>query len=94
MTMIDRRYNLSYTADMKTAISIPDELFAVADRLARRLGFSRSELYQRAIARYLEEQSGSTITRDLDAIYEVDDNRGLDPVLDSLQGASIAREDW
>ena len=79
---------------MKTAISIPDELFAAADRLARRLGLSRSELYQQAIARYLQNQSEAAITEDLNHIYGVDDEQGLDPVLDSLQGASIAREGW
>jgi metal-responsive CopG/Arc/MetJ family transcriptional regulator len=34
---------------MKTAISIPDDVFAAAERLARRLKKSRSELYSRAL---------------------------------------------
>ena len=34
---------------MKTAISIPDEVFRSAERLAQRLGVSRSELYAKAV---------------------------------------------
>ena len=38
---------------MKTAISLPDDLFDSADELAQQLGVSRSELYARAVAEYL-----------------------------------------
>ena len=34
---------------MKTAVSIPDHVFDAAERLAEKLGISRSELYQRAL---------------------------------------------
>jgi metal-responsive CopG/Arc/MetJ family transcriptional regulator len=34
---------------MKTVIFIPDEVFAEAEKLARRLKTSRSELYSRAL---------------------------------------------
>jgi metal-responsive CopG/Arc/MetJ family transcriptional regulator len=39
---------------MKTAISIPDLLFDEAEKLAQRLGMSRSELYAKALAAYIE----------------------------------------
>ncbi|MGD9546681.1 MAG: ribbon-helix-helix protein, CopG family [Candidatus Krumholzibacteriia bacterium] len=79
---------------MKTAISIPDTLFEAADRLARRLGVSRSELYQRAIARYLENQGDEAVTEALDRVHARSEDRGLDFVLDALQRASFARDDW
>jgi hypothetical protein len=44
-----------FPAGMKTAISIPDDVFADAERLARRLKKSRSELYSRAIREYIGE---------------------------------------
>ena len=47
--MRSRRYNQGYTRGMKTAISIPDPVFRSAERLAARLGLSRSELYCRAL---------------------------------------------
>jgi len=42
-------YNSDYTLVMKTAISIPDDLFATAEQLAARFGVSRSELYVTAL---------------------------------------------
>ena len=79
---------------MKTAISLPDELFQAADRLAKRLGLSRSELYQRALAKYLEGQNGAAVTADLNLIYGAEEKGRLDPALDHLQRARLAREDW
>ena len=91
---IDFWYNLSYTSTMKTAISLPDELFQAADRLAKRLGLSRSELYQRALAKYLDGLNGATVTTELDKIYGAEEKGRLDPALDHLQRAGLAREDW
>jgi metal-responsive CopG/Arc/MetJ family transcriptional regulator len=80
---------------MKTAISIPDSLFDAAEKLAKRLGVSRSELYQRAVRSFLQHNKQEGITESLNVIYEKKDDRaGLDPVLEHLQGASIAREEW
>jgi predicted transcriptional regulator len=39
-----------YTFGMKTAVSIPDDLFRRADEYASRSGKSRSELYREALA--------------------------------------------
>jgi len=80
---------------MKTAISIPDPLFAAAEQLARRIGISRSELFQRAIRSYLKEHKDKGITESLNDVYPSGEpDRGLDSLLELLQGASIAREDW
>ena len=80
---------------MKTAISIPDSLFDAAEKLAKRLGVSRSELFQRAMRSFLQDNNQGGITESLNLLYEKQDDRvGLDPVLEHLQGASIAREEW
>ena len=42
-----------YTFGMKTAVSVPDEVFQRAERLAKRMKVSRSELYSRALREYL-----------------------------------------
>jgi predicted transcriptional regulator len=55
---------------MKTAISIPDELFASADRLARRLDKSRSQLYAEAVAEYLVRHDVETITDRLNTVHD------------------------
>lgn len=49
-------YNLGYPRTMKTAVSMPDDLFHLAEAAARRLRVSRSELYANAITEYLNRQ--------------------------------------
>ena len=79
---------------MKTAISIPDNLFKAADRVARRMGISRSELYQRAIERYLQQQSGDVIREALDVVYAKASNRDLDPLIKAAGEHVLEDENW
>lgn len=58
----------SYTFGMKTAISIPDDVFSDAEKLARRLKQSRSQLYSRAVREYVARHSAETVTEALDAV--------------------------
>lgn len=60
---------------MKTAISVPDRVFQKAEKLARRLKKSRSQLYSEAVAEYVSRRDPSTITAALDALYESVDSR-------------------
>jgi metal-responsive CopG/Arc/MetJ family transcriptional regulator len=53
---------------MKTAISIPDDVFTEADKLARELNQSRSQLYSRAVREYVARHSSDRITAALDAV--------------------------
>jgi predicted transcriptional regulator len=55
---------------MKTAISLPDDLFASADDLARRLDKSRSQLYSEAVAEYLVRHEPETVTERLNAVHD------------------------
>ena len=57
-----------YTFGMKTAISVPDEIFEDAEKLAARLGKSRSQLYAEAMAEYLTRHDPETITERLDEV--------------------------
>ena len=78
---------------MKTAISIPDELFEAAEAAARRLGMSRSRLYSEAIAAYLKDHGSERITDRLNEVYTRVDSR-LDPALARVQSAAVCRGDW
>lgn len=51
---------------MKTAVSLPDEIFEQATREAKRLGISRSELVTRALRDFLRERR----SRDVRASYD------------------------
>ena len=44
---------------MKTAISVPNDVFESADELADELGVSRSALYSTAMAEYLAKHRGA-----------------------------------
>ncbi len=55
---------------MKTAVSIPDETHHAADQVAERLGWSRSQLYTRAVREFLERQGGDPVTAALDALAD------------------------
>ncbi len=55
---------------MKTAVSIPDDLFAQADMLADRLGKSRSEIYREALADYVARREPGAVTRALNEVAE------------------------
>ncbi len=78
---------------MKTAISLPDELFRLAEAAARKLRMSRSQLYAAAIREFLERRQTSKITERLNKIYSKQ-RSGLDPALQSAQIQSLEREDW
>ncbi len=78
---------------MKTAISLPDELFRQADELARRLGIPRSRLYTRALSEYLEAHAPGQITSALDAVYANADS-ALDPGLAVAQTAALGEDEW
>jgi len=59
---------VSYTRGMKTAISIPDDIFARADALARVLKTSRSDLYARAVREYVARHVEDEVTAALDHV--------------------------
>jgi len=88
---IDRRYDHGYTTSMKTAVSIPDKVFRVADRLAKRLHVSRSRLYAAALADFVARHESKRITERLDAVYG-DEDSSLDPALGRIQSNSLPPE--
>lgn len=53
---------------MKTAISLPDDIFERAETLARRLNKSRSELYREAVAEYLARRDPDAVTSGWDRV--------------------------
>ncbi len=57
---------------MKTAVSMPDEVFEQAERCAKKLGISRSELVTRALRRFLEDEQASAIRASYDAAFGSD----------------------
>ena len=78
---------------MKTAVSIPDELFSAADSLARRLGMSRSRLFATALAEYLAKHRAAKVTERLNAVYASEASH-LDDDSRRAQKRIAARSEW
>lgn len=76
---------------MKTAISIPDPLFAAAEAAARQLGLSRSALYARALRRYLARRQQAGVTERLNTVYATQPS-GADRNLLVAQRARLDRD--
>ena len=78
---------------MKTAISVPDPVFASADALAKRLGISRSQLYATAVAEYVTKFQATKVTERLDAVYGKAGSR-LESRLARAQRRALKRAEW
>jgi metal-responsive CopG/Arc/MetJ family transcriptional regulator len=77
---------------MKTAISIPTPLFQAAERRARKLGLSRSQLYAEALARLLDHDPDQDVTRALEVVYSKE-RSSIDRGLAAAQRRATA-EKW
>jgi hypothetical protein len=54
---------------MKTAISLSDDLFMVAEQTASYMGIPRSKLYTLALEEYINKHNGEMITKKLNEVY-------------------------
>jgi len=69
--------------------------FEEAKRLAKRRGWSRSELYANAVAKYVKGERFFGVRERLDAVYGADpDISDLDPVIEQAQAHSLLKKKW
>ena len=78
---------------MKTAISVPDDLFQDAEEFARRRRLSRSALYTAALRAFVGKHRPSDITRALNEVY-ANHASDLDESMKGMQSQSLAEEKW
>jgi len=78
---------------MKTAISIPNSLFTEAEKLAKRLGMNRSQLYSRAVKNFVENNRSRKITKLLNDVYKKEESK-VDKVLYKMQIESMDNDEW
>jgi metal-responsive CopG/Arc/MetJ family transcriptional regulator len=78
---------------MKTAISIPDTLFAAAERLARQQNTSRSRIFSNALQEYVARHSGDEVTEAMNRVCdEVGDTK--DAFVSAAARRILARSEW
>lgn len=78
---------------MKTAVSIPDELFRKADLLARKLGKSRSQVYREALSEYLVRRDAQAVTQAMDETIDAISPEP-DPWLAEAGRQTLERTEW
>ena len=79
-----------HTIGMKTAVSLPDELFHAAERHARRSSRSRSRLYADAIAEYLARHAPDEVTEAMDRVVEA----ATDDFVARAARKTLKRSEW
>jgi metal-responsive CopG/Arc/MetJ family transcriptional regulator len=78
---------------MKTAVSIPDEVFEQAEALAHRAKRSRSELYARALSEYVARHAPDRVTEAMNRVLEeVDEPR--DKFMFRAARRTLERIEW
>lgn len=82
-----------YTLGMKTAVSIPDDVFEKAERLARRMKKSRSELFSRALTEYVARHAPDHVTEAMNQIC-ADIGVEPDPFPSAAARRTLERVEW
>ncbi len=82
-----------YTLGMKTAVSIPDDVFERAERLARRAKRSRSRLYADALGEYLARHENDEITEAMNAVV-AEAGQSVDPFVVAVGVGVLGSTDW
>lgn len=78
---------------MKTAISIPDDVFEEAERLAAELKTSRSRLYSRALTEFVARHAPDRITEAMDRTVEEAGNE-VDEFTRRAAQRVLERSEW
>jgi hypothetical protein len=78
---------------MKTAISLPDEVFGEAEHLAAQLRISSNELYARALKEFLVRHTPDQVTAALDTLCSDLDSRP-DAFVTRSASTVLRNTDW
>jgi metal-responsive CopG/Arc/MetJ family transcriptional regulator len=65
---------------MKTAISLPEQIYYEAEETAKYMGIPRSKLYVNALVEYLKKINRKNITEKLNEIYNDDYYKEFEPL--------------
>lgn len=78
---------------MKTAVSIPDDVFKGAERLARRSRKSRSELYSDAVREYIARHASDEVTEAYNALCG-ELGQPVDAFVSQAAERTLKRSEW
>ena len=78
---------------MKTAISIPDDVFEEAERLADRLQTSRSQFYTRALAEFVARHDDDRVVAAMNSVVD-EVGPALDEFTREAARQTLRRVEW
>ena len=82
-----------YTQGMKTAVSLPDDVFRAAERHARRARKSRSQLYAEALSEYLSRHAPDEVTEAMNHVID-QLNKPTDPFVTAAARRILEQSEW
>ena len=85
---------VGYTLGMKTAVSLPDDVFRSAERFAKRARKSRSRLYAEALSEYLARHAPDEVTEDMNRVIEQLGEAARDPFVARAAQRALDRVEW
>lgn len=78
---------------MKTAISVPNDVFQLSEKLAKKLKVSRSAIFAMGVKKLAEEHDEDEIIRQINRVCEKVDT-SVDPVLFQMAMLSLPKDEW
>ena len=78
---------------MKTAVSIPDDVYNRVERFAKRTRRSRSEVYSAALREYVNRHAPEEVTEAMDRVCAELDT-GMDPFVSGAARRVLERSEW
>lgn len=80
---------------MKTAVSVPDDVFDRAERLARSAGRSRSDVYSAALREYVARHEPDEVTAAIDRVIDdLEDGESPDDFVRASARRILESSDW
>jgi metal-responsive CopG/Arc/MetJ family transcriptional regulator len=78
---------------MKTAVSIPDDVFARAERFAKQAKRSRSEVFSAALREYVARHAPDDVTEAMNRVCEIT-QKEPDPFSGAAARRVLERTEW
>ena len=79
---------------MKTAVSIPDDVYRDAESLARRLNRSRSRLYTDALREFMERHDPDAVTESWNRVIDELGDDAIDPWVNAMAIHRLQQVEW
>lgn len=78
---------------MKVAVSVPNQVFDAAERLAKERRVPRSQVFSEALEEYVAKHDAAAVMAKLNAVYDRESS-AVDGALSAAGYAALSHEAW